>query len=211
MLFSVRTVAKLVADMEQADKQVISTMDPLAAKIMHGKKWASFETLITKHKDWFHDTSLLQDIKHGFMITGVQAYCNCFTFCPMLPEISVEQLRRVSMENNLAMTSRVKSSGDPELDAELWKAVTAELSEGWLVGPFQKIEDIPMTNDSVPHVSRRFPIRQGHKVRLIDDMLYSFINSTFGYHDKLLLMDTDYIFYVCRMIEKVFNEPGYIT
>jgi hypothetical protein len=54
-----------------------------------------------------------------------------------------------------------------------------------------------------PHVSRRFPLIQGPKVRGIDDLTESRVNSTFETSDKLWLMDIDSIAATIRLLEDI--------
>ena len=65
------------------------------------------------------------------------------------------------------------STGDTEIDREVWNQTLAECEKGWLVGPLSS-DQVPL---SAP-VSKRFGLRQKHKVRLIDDYSESSVNST---------------------------------
>ena len=65
------------------------------------------------------------------------------------------------------------SAGDAEIDQEVWNQTLAECEKGWLVGPLSS-DQVPL---SAP-VSKRFGLRQKHKVRLIDDYSESSVNST---------------------------------
>ena len=57
----------------------------------------------------------------------------------------------------------------------------------------------------VPHLSHRFSFEQSGKVRSIDDLLESGINTTFGCQDKLVLHDVDFVAAVNKTIERALS------
>ena len=63
------------------------------------------------------------------------------------------------------------SSGDAEIDTGVWEQTMEEVAAGWLVGPLDPSE-VP---DTEP-ISRRFGIKQGCKIRPIDDFSASGVN-----------------------------------
>ena len=67
-----------------------------------------------------------------------------------------------------------------------------ECSEGWLAGPYYSEEEISRLVQTDNWIcTRRFPLQQPNKVRLIDDGLDSGLNSAFSSYNKLKLMDMD--------------------
>ena len=72
-----------------------------------------------------------------------------------------------------AIYHSVRSSGDSEVDSIVFQKTLEERDAGWLRGP------IPFHElDSGCILSRRFGLKQPNKVRLIDDLSKSNINST---------------------------------
>eukprot|EP00435_Cladocopium_sp_Y103_P075041 s103_g53.t1 len=93
-----------------------------------------------------------------------------------------------------------EASSDAELDREVWDATMAEVKGGTLDGPFEL--------DSLPRghvVSPRFGIRQGHKVRPIDNLTASGINSTVGLPERL---QVDTIDEVAAMVKRCTQVHG---
>ena len=72
------------------------------------------------------------------------------------------------------------------MDVEVWKQILEERDKGWLVGPIP-IEDV--SHDSP--ISKRFGLRQGHKVRLIDDFSESSVNVTVTVYETPVLHTVD--------------------
>eukprot|EP00438_Fugacium_kawagutii_P001998 Skav208915 [mRNA] locus=scaffold787:29327:30871:- [translate_table: standard] len=66
-----------------------------------------------------------------------------------------------------------------------------EVEQQWLKGPFTEQEVTEMVGDVYWIATRRFPLVQSDKVRLIDDALASGLNSGYGTSNKLQLFDVD--------------------
>eukprot|EP00971_Amphidinium_carterae_P222053 4408225-Amphidinium_carterae.1 len=78
-----------------------------------------------------------------------------------------------------------------------------EFERGWLLGPFASIGQLKSALCDVPIVSRRFAIRQGDKIRAIDDLSESGVNLCFAPSEKLFLMDGDCIASFVRVLEQI--------
>ena len=77
----------------------------------------------------------------------------------------------------MAMLASIRSSGDDEIDREVFSKKQDEVDCGWLEGPLEA-HDLEET----AVISRRFGIRQSSgdvvKIRLIDDFTTSNVNQT---------------------------------
>eukprot|EP00971_Amphidinium_carterae_P052294 1029412-Amphidinium_carterae.1 len=71
---------------------------------------------------------------------------------------------------NIGLATKVKPTGDDELDKHLWRSTCAEFEKGWLLGPFAFIDQLKRAVCDVPVLNRPFAIRQGDKIRAIDDL-----------------------------------------
>jgi len=101
------------------------------------------------------------------------------------------------------MATRTRSCGCPNTDQTFWDAQMNEVAKDWLRGPFDSVYEVAQILGETPHVSRRFPLVQGPKVRGIDDLTESGVNSTFGTSNKLWLMDIDSIAATIRLLEDI--------
>eukprot|EP00435_Cladocopium_sp_Y103_P070991 s38_g36.t1 len=125
----------------------------------------------------YPDRGVFDEVVTGVDLAGPAPFVESFdpSFKPAVT--TVGELAEGSKANRYALLSSVRSSGDPELDAEVFSKTLAELECGWLSGPFE-LSDLPP--DAI--VSRRFGIKQTSgeivKVRLIDDFSASGVNST---------------------------------
>ena len=200
---AIKALVKLIDDEKEADAKIFEGMDPLMSGVLEGKKLHTMNLLRAK---WaFNDENVVDDMIRGFSITGMQPFHNAFRHEVRLPETSEAALRNNSLLNNKLNLIRTVSSGDSELDAKFYQQALAERDRGWLVGPFSSMEQYEQTLGHTPHVSRRFPLDQSDKIRSIDDLLESGVNTTFGCQDKLVLHDVDFVAAMIRTIQSVLS------
>ena len=97
---------------------------------------------------------------------------------------------------NKAIFHSTKGSGDGMVDAELWRKTCEELEKGWLLGPDPSLLE-------GGRVTRRFGIKQGEKVRPIDNYSESQVNDAATITNKCSVDGTDTI---CAMIVSCMND-----
>jgi hypothetical protein len=204
LISSMRELTKLVEDNKALDCEALSNANPLVARILQGKKLHTTADLIKRYDH--PDKKLAQDMGKGFSISGMQPFSEVFAHDVRLPSVSVEALRENSDFNNQAMISRVKSSGDKGTDRDLWDICLSEVESGWLIGPFNTCHDLASAISDKPHLCRRFPLVQGHKLRPIDDLSEPATNASFGTHDRIEFQDVDLICSVVRLLEKILSD-----
>lgn len=101
--------------------------------------------------------------------------------------MTLSQLEESSSSLNQVVLAQTSSSGDPDLDCKLWRETELEIEKGWAEGPF----DVTSLEQGAT-VSKRFPLSQGDKTRMIDDFTVSGVNDSVGSSSKvdLHLVDT---------------------
>ena len=83
------------------------------------------------------------------------------------------------------------------------------MEQGWIDGPYWDEGEVSSRLDSDDWMcTRRFPIVQGPKVRIIDDCLQSGLNSAYAAYNKLRLMDADAFISLVLLIIKCSRHPG---
>lgn len=87
-----------------------------------------------------------------WLTTSFQKLCE--QFCPCV------ELRRISELCRQSMLQTVVSSGDPELDSQLYAATMKEVSIGFLIGPIE-LPDLP----EVSTLIRRLGVKQKSKIQ----------------------------------------------
>ena len=204
LIISMRELTKLVEDNKELDREALGKVNPLVARILQGKKLHTTADLVKRYDH--PDKKLAHDMGRGFSISGMQPYSEVFGHEIRLPGVSVEALRENSDFSNQAMISRVKSCGDERTDKELWDLCLAEVDSGWLIGPFDTVNDLASAIGNKPHLCRRFPLVQGPKLRPIDDLSEPSTNASFGTQDKIEFQDVDLICAVLRLLEKILAD-----
>ena len=128
----------------------------------------------------YEDLGVVGILRDGATLAGDVAPCPIFKqqFRPCLA--TLKQLEAGAPKRNQAILRMSTSCEDLELDALLLEETRLELERGWAEGPFE-LEQL----EKGAVISRRFPLRQGGKVRLIDDYSVSGINECTSTHNKI--------------------------
>ena len=139
-------------------------------------------------QEGYDDSTLADDIELGFDLVGDSPTSSVLPSKLVPATISKEDLLRHSERANKALRYMTRSGGDLELDQGLWDKTQLELERGWLRGPLSW-EDLPEGSA----VSRRFPLSQSGKVRPIDDLSQSQVNSTVNTFEQATVDGPDVI------------------
>ena len=101
--------------------------------ILGSKNLALFKHLLN---DAGHgDIDLVNQLAEGFDLTGSLPESNVFSRKVRPATMSCGDLRRIADLSRESMLQMVKSSGDAELDSQLYAATMKEVSKGFLVAP----------------------------------------------------------------------------
>ena len=121
----------------------------------------------------YPDKGVFEELAFGTELTGCVPRTGVFdpVFKPAL--ITTEELAEQVESSNKAIFRSVRSSGDAEVDEVVFQKTLEERDAGWLRGPVPFHE---LGKGCV--LSRRFGLKKPNKVRLIDDLSKSNMNST---------------------------------
>ena len=154
--------------------------------ILGSKNLTLFDRLL---KDAGHgDVDLVKQLAEGFDLTGSLPESNVFSRKVRPAAMSCEDLRRIADMSREGMLQMVKSSGDTDLDVQLYSATMKEVSKGFLIGPISP-EDLP----SGSTLTRRFGVFQKNKTRPIDDYKASFVNSSVSQTETATVHTVDHV------------------
>ena len=146
-----------------------------------GKRLLLFQELLNSMN--FPDSTLASDMRSGFKLTGWVRYTGARQPKLVPPLLSPEEVWQGRHSRNQAIWGQCGPSADPELDMVLWQITQEECQTGWcrlLPHSDQPPKDVVL--------GRRFAVRQSTKTRPIDDFSVSFVNSTYGAEEKILVM-----------------------
>ena len=167
--FIKRWTARAIA-LEADEACLRSSMDDNVSKSTAGKRILLFREILTELN--YPDLGVVDELQHGVDLTGDVPTTGMLPgkFAPSL--LSDDSLSlRSALVHDQAVNSAC-SSGEVDIDLGVWQQTLEEVEAGWLEGPLPPDEIDP----SEP-ISRRFGIRQGAKIRPIDDFSASGVNS----------------------------------
>ena len=134
------------------------------------------------------DVNLCQDIASGFDFVGQLPTSNVFSKKVRPASLAPESLRELAPKARAAVIASVRSSGDVQLDKELYEVTLSERDKGFLEGPIN-VEDFPFAGT----VTRRFGVSQKGKLRPIDDYKASLVNSAVTQTEGVTIHGVDHI------------------
>eukprot|EP00435_Cladocopium_sp_Y103_P006564 s4728_g2.t1 len=156
------------------------------------------------------DPNLFQDICDGFRLVGDIQPSGQFQRQLKPASLHVEQLRQTAMWAQKAVVSSCrKCSDDLEVARAVWSETVEQSLEDkqWVKGPFTA-DEITKRNGNHWIPSRRFGVRQGGKIRAVDDFSQYLINSTVTCHEKIDLEGIDHICSTARFFMGASSNSG---
>ena len=193
------SVVDLARQCAQAEKQMVVNRPSHLISVLKGKRFATLHAALQQVA--YEDADVALEANQGFPLAGWMKRSQVFASCIRPPEMHVETLVAMTASYNARTIASVKASGDHEMDREVWASTLAEVDGGSLEGPFETC-DLP----SGHLVSPRFGLRQGAKVRPIDNMSASGLNATVGLPEKLQVDTVDEIAAVIKRCMQVHGK-----
>ena len=137
-----------------------SGLDPIVSRVLKGKSTVLLEKLLASIG--YPDRELVA-MRNGFRLSGWMKNANLFVPDPRPPKTTLPTQMSTAEARNKATLAKVASHVCDDIALAAWEETTQELEKGWI------FEDKQPNLDSCL-ISRRFGVRQGAKVRVIDDL-----------------------------------------
>jgi hypothetical protein len=134
----------------------------------------------------YEDVEALKILEEGSTLAGEIESAPVFQKSYKPCVATIEQLEENAEKRNSLVLSMTKPSASLELDVAVLQETRDEISKGWADGPW-KLEQL----ERGATISRRFPLSQGEKTRMIDDYSVSGVNDSCTIHSKLDLHMVD--------------------
>ncbi|CAJ1339650.1 unnamed protein product, partial [Effrenium voratum] len=181
----------LARDLNSAEKEIRLSLEPHVRTVLGQKRLKLFEHML--RQSGHGDVSLVDDIMKGFDIAGDIPKSAVFRKKFRPAELTVDSLRRNAKRVRSGILQSVHAEGDRlgsdhELAQAVYDATMKELSLGYLHGPYAESDLGPECS-----ITRRFGVRQGQKVRPIDNYTESQLNQTTTVHETITLHTADVI------------------
>ena len=196
-------IAELRESLEAEEALVHKAMHPDLRRVL---LWQQLDT-------GFPDPGLIDEVREGFELVGPSTVSGAFFKRYKAPQQTVEQLRSQCAWRKKATISKCRPTSNSDPDLELWKLTLEEVEQGWISGPFWSESEVSESLSTDQWLcTRRFPVIQGPKVRVIDDCLQSGVNSAYTAFNKLKLMDADaFISWVLLILQASANPRSYLV
>jgi len=199
------SMARLLLDRRSAlaeqESQLHLTLPSHLQVILKGKNLLLFRELLEQHG--YPDVGIVDELTNGFRVTGKLVASKVWSRELKPATMSIEEFRQRSVWSNKALSTKCISSGDGAVDDQVWQQTLEEVEKGWLAGPLSLEQMQAKYAERNWCASRRFPVVQGQKIRLIDDAKESCFNDTVTVVNKLELMDVDHMLELAMLAESL--------
>jgi hypothetical protein len=173
----------------QPKEDLLHSMLPQAKQeVLEGKRFLLLQRIADDLG--YPDSGLASAGLAGAKLTGMSDVTGAFPLEPREAKLSSQDVMKQAKWIREAAIGSSRSSGDPEIDKELWDTTIDELDRRLLSGPYTR-EELDARFGPLWTASRRFGLRQGDRIRCIDDLTGSLVNSAFGPSELLDLGGVD--------------------
>ena len=170
---AVEKLRRRALELEDKEKQLHAAMHDDVRGVVKGKRLLLLGELLSEvgFPGW---RNLVHHMSTGFPVAGAYPATGVFPPSVRSASTSIQDLWRSCKEVQSKIMERRRGAEDGDLDAQVHAATLKEVERGWLSGPHTASDLDKRLGRWVP--SRRFGVRQGDKVRCIDDFAASGIN-----------------------------------
>ncbi|CAE7839749.1 NaCP60E [Symbiodinium sp. CCMP2592] len=168
-------------ELQPAEDKLHSDMPDYLSEVLRGKRLLLFKEMMTAAG--CSDEHLFRDIASGFRISGWVPVTGNTAPKVRAPKMSSTSLRLLAPGlNKTVFSSKLARRQDEELEQTVWAETQREIDSCWVW---------VATEFSGRSITMRFGIRQGGKVRLIDDCTISCLSLTVGLRERFELHTID--------------------
>lgn len=196
-------------DMQPAEDKLHDSM-PESLRTIYAKKRFLLTECILRELN-YPDHKIASEAASGFEIVGQGPGSAAFPSQLIPATITTQQLDAHGRFSQLTVPGSVRSSGDPEVDCDVWENTLKEAKRGVLIGPFSAAAEVSThlgTTDWV--ANRRFGLRQGTKIRRIDDLSEQHVNAAYTTTVKLDLMGVEEVVSILKLLPSCISEENSI-
>eukprot|EP00435_Cladocopium_sp_Y103_P036446 s2670_g9.t1 len=193
-----KSMMQMLEEGREAERTAAQSRPDHLRSVLEGKRFELMRCALDAVG--YPDSCIAAEASAGLPLVGWMKQSGMFGSNLRPPELHVDSLESMAASFSGRSIASTKASSDVEMDREVWKATLAEVDGGTLDGPYD-LNCLP----SGHVVSPRFGIRQGQKVRPIDNLTASGINATVGLPERL---QVDTVDEVAAMIKRCMQVHG---
>ena len=191
-----RKYTQRAAELASEEARIKAALDPDVRRVLQGKRLLLFEEMARDAN--VGDENLFKELTEGFKLTGEMPQSHQFPAKLKPAMLSVQQLRESSVWAKKMIHSSCRRVGsDSEIAKAVYDETQQQLQDGWVLGPFtaQQLDD-KYGGCWIP--SKRFGVRQGNKIRAVDDFSEFLVNASVTSTEKLQLFGLDEVVNTAR-------------
>ena len=189
-------------ELAAAERLLHDQLEPVRQAIVADKKFLLFNELC--RDAGVEDASLRHLQLVGVPLVGTADWTGQFEEHPVMPALTVEQLMKSSRWSR-RMIAGSSREGSEDLRQAVCDLTLEEVEKGWLEGPLTESE-VEQRVGPLFVASRRFGLHQSDKIRQIDNMSESLVNSAFGSSYHLELAGVDGISVLARSLVEAVQD-----
>ena len=167
-------------ELQGAEDALHAEMPEYLAQVLQGKRLLLFKEMMTAAG--CTDELLFRDIVSRFRISGWMPVTGNTTAKVRAPKMSTASLKLLAPGLNKVVFAKLSRRQEADLGDAVWLETQKEIDAGWVW---------ISSEFSGRSITMRFGIRQGGKVRLIDDCTISCLNLTVGLRERFELHTID--------------------
>ena len=167
-------------ELQAEEDELHSSMPDYLSRVLQGKRLLLMREMMACAG--CSDVHLFRDIVSGFRISGWMPLTGNTAGKLRPPNLSVTTLKLLAPGLNRTVLDRLSRRQDLELEQSVWEETQKEIDRGWV---WVSTEFVGRS------ITMRFGIRQGGKIRLIDDCTISCLNLTVGLRERFELHTID--------------------
>ena len=187
------------------NEELHASISPSQERVLEGKQFALMKWALKEAG--YPDDKLVDQLLQGIPLTGTVAPSSIFPGSFKPRTIEPDELLKSSAEMRKLCIASTKSSGDTVIDKAVWLETQDEVAKGWLSAAYSETE-VAAELGTLFTVARRFGIKQGDKIRSIDDYSLPGVNSTVDTLEKIDLLGPDEMFIMLKLIASSVKESG---
>ena len=206
-LEKLKQIRQWAIELQDTNAEIFRSIKPEQRIVSRGKNFALMDRILNHIE--YPDTNLVRDLASGTKFTGDIPESGVFPRRHRGADLSVDEVLKTASYSRKWVIEHTVSSGDDEIDQAVWDETIEEEKRGWLSPALDEADLLTLTGNKFV-VARRFGIRQGKKIRNIDDYSISGANSAVSTFEKLDLLGTDELFAVLKTIVQAGRSDGVV-
>ncbi|KAF4650196.1 hypothetical protein FOL47_001374 [Perkinsus chesapeaki] len=182
------------AQVRERNLDMLSRAPAAVQQVLQGKNLALFKALLDSID--YCDADLPCEMARGFDISGTLSSNGVYKPSPEVTPVDKDQLLDRAPQIRL-ITSKCRRHPEDPLVTDLWNMAVQDVDRHRLEGPYTRQQMDSLFGDRWLF-SERFPKTESDKIREIDDLTSSMVNSLTAVPEKLFLDTIDDVIYALR-------------